>query len=1088
MSVEESEALIAETRRLLKGTLSADDKAAVDASADGLLRLSAMASPSFPLALLAIAIAQDGDGGADTQGLRIASATYLKNIITRSNNNTDININIKDLRNELVQALLTVEDPLLLKLLIEPFHLVISKEFVTENSWPQLIPHLKSVIQNSNLISPPGHSHWKTINALTLLQALTRPFQYFLNPKVPKEPVPEQLEHVATEILAPSQATFHHFVDKVLSVTDDDIRGEYEQALLILCKSMYFAVRSYMPSAIIQVIPSICHDLLRILDALRLDSTLLGKFQMRLKIAKRCLIIFCTLITRHRKHADKLLKSILSSAINIARQSIYIGALDSKSDRIIALSFDVISHILETGPGWRLVSSHFSALLDSAIFPALSLNQKDMSEWDEDTEEYIRKNLPSELDESTGWAEDLFSARKSAINLLSTIAISKGPPAVPATSKRKKGDKNKKKQHNSSMGELLVIPFLSKFSIPSDGEETLSKTVQDYYGVLMAYGGLQDFLKERPSDYTATLIRNRVLPLYSLRKCTPYLVATSNWLLGELAPCLPQAMSEDIYNALTKALIAPDAEEISCYPIRASAAGALANLLDNEHFPSDWLSLLQVVVGRIGTGDENESSILFQLIALIVESGQQKISLHVPGIVSTIAAAISPHIPSIPDPWPQVVEKGVACLVVLVQTWVVSIPDGSKQHMKDIALVLSNLLRQAWLTPVGRMEEAVIPPPSAINDASMLLGLIIQFTDSPGEANEFKIKELLTAFADIIADYHAWEEMEDQGIFNTIKEAIYLGNKINLNCSTIITSSFIEGVSNFISEGINAYTSATLKACTCVHLLLHVPEYVAENEAVRRAIAVQFASAAFLRFKELSDKKAELKMALILAISSCYLLYPECIEKNLEQRESGGSFYWVSKLAFISSSSLSTETEAKLVVLTLAKVVDRLLMLSATENDLLLHCFVALLEVSLRLNELLEDCGDDDDDDAHETDDDDDDDDDHDSGDETDDDDDEEDTEDEMQEETEDEYLNRCAAAAQDFVDFVDEEDVDDDEYFIDLGNIDEIDALSVVRSLVKQHQVLAKGEMLSQDLINRIYETFPEYQHFFGSSVKSCM
>lgn len=209
-------------------------------------------------------------------------------------------------------------------------------------------------------------------------------------------------------------------------------------------------------------------------------------------------------------------------------------------------------------------------------------------------------------------------------------------------------------------------------------------------------------------------------------------------------------------------------------------------------------------------------------------------------------------------------------------------------------------------------EEAVIPPPSSINDASMLLSLIIQFTDSPGEARKFKVKELLAVFADIIADYHAWEEMEDQGIFNTIKEAIYLFNKFDLNSNTIITSSFIEGVSSFVSEGINAYTSATLRACTCVHLLLHGPEIVVENEPLRQTIAIQFASAAFLRLKQLSNKKAEVARALILAISSCYLLYPECIERILEQRESGGSFYWASKLAFISRSGISTETEAKL--------------------------------------------------------------------------------------------------------------------------------------------------------------------------------
>jgi hypothetical protein len=63
---------------------------------------------------------------------------------------------------------------------------------------------------------------------------------------------------------------------------------------------------------------------------------------------------------------------------------------------------------------------------------------------------------------------------------------------------------------------------------------------------------------------------------------------------------------------------------------------------------------LQTVVGRVGIGDENESSILFQLLALIVESGQKEIAVHVPGIVSTIAGALSQLIPSIPDPWPQV--------------------------------------------------------------------------------------------------------------------------------------------------------------------------------------------------------------------------------------------------------------------------------------------------------------------------------------------------------------------------------------------------------------------------------------------------
>lgn len=80
--------------------------------------------------------------------------------------------------------------------------------------------------------------------------------------------------------------------------------------------------------------------------------------------------------------------------------------------------------------------------------------KQDISEWEEDADEYIRKNLPSELvwermiflnlwitilvavftfffsffgiqEEISGWREDLFTARKSAINLLGVISVSK---------------------------------------------------------------------------------------------------------------------------------------------------------------------------------------------------------------------------------------------------------------------------------------------------------------------------------------------------------------------------------------------------------------------------------------------------------------------------------------------------------------------------------------------------------------------------------------------------------------------------------------------------------------------------------------
>lgn len=41
--------------------------------------------------------------------------------------------------------------------------------------------------------------------------------QYFLNPKVAKEPVPPQLELIAKEILVPLLSVFHHLVERVAS-------------------------------------------------------------------------------------------------------------------------------------------------------------------------------------------------------------------------------------------------------------------------------------------------------------------------------------------------------------------------------------------------------------------------------------------------------------------------------------------------------------------------------------------------------------------------------------------------------------------------------------------------------------------------------------------------------------------------------------------------------------------------------------------------------------------------------------------------------------------------------------------------------
>nr|AAX96578.1 expressed protein [Oryza sativa Japonica Group]ABA95456.1 Importin-beta N-terminal domain containing protein, expressed [Oryza sativa Japonica Group] len=1013
-----------ELRSLLSATLS-PDKAAVDAATEGLSRIAASSDPRFPISLLAVAAA-DGD-----QGTKVAAATYLKNYTRR---NIDWGLSspelYKEFRDRLAQALLQVE-PFLLRVLIEVFRQVIEKDFVKENLWPELVPQLKQVIQSSNIISPGQHPEWNTINALTVLQSVVRPFQYFLNPKVAKEPVPPQLEQIASEILVPLQVTFHHIADKVL-LSHDETNLEYEQLLLITSKCMYFTVRSYMPSRVKQILPSFCKDMFRILESLDFNSQYEDRATTRLKTAKRCLIILCTLVTRHRKHADEILTLQFSQPD---------GTYSQQRNQNIKSKHSF------TCPGWRLVSPHFSSLLDSAIFPALALNEKDITEWEDDTDEYMRKNLPCELDDISGWAEDLFTARKSGINLLGVIALSKGPPVVSAASKRKKGDKSKGKGERSSIGELLVIPFLSKFPIPPQGEDVSSKAVQNYFGVLMAFGGLQD------------------------------------------------AMSTNIYHSLMKALTMEDFDELSCYPVRASASGAIAELIENGYAPPDWLVLLQVVMKRISVEDENESTLLFQLLGTIIESGQEKVLPHIPEIVSNIANTIMKLLPPVPDPWPQAVERGFAALVSMAQAWESSAPDENKDiEMRvwqsgqfAIAQTFSHVLQKAWLLPVEQMGLSVcssLPPLSCVNDASILLEFIMRSITSMEETASMKVFELVAIWADIIACWDSWEEMEDQGIFNTIKEAVNFHQNFDSTgfflkilpsrSENSSQSSVISWVSSFITRAIEAYPSATWRACSCMHTLLHTPNFSLGAEDTRMTLAVSFAQAAFSRFKSVSDSPSGIWKPLILVISSCYICYPDAIEQLLRKYDSNGYAIWASALAQISSSSfnpgLSSESEIKLAVLTLATVIERLLALSTGGTKLLHDCCVSLMESCIHLKEVQED-GDDgdgaedlDDDDEEEED--------------TDEDDEDSDDDDDVREETEEEFLQRyAAAAAGESIEIVEDGDIDDETQDIELGSLDEMDVQQVVLSMMKIRPDLIRAQTFPDGLMERMAETFPEYE-----------
>lgn len=1071
---------------------------------------AAEAIPGFAIFLLNLSA-----GGQD-RGQRTAAAAYLKNYVRNhwsEGGSTHLNEHL-EFRNQLVHVLLEV-DAAVVKLLAEAFRLVVANDFVRENSWPELVPALMTAIQRSNLVNGATGLKWKTVNALIALQTTIKPYQYFMNPKVAREPVPEQLELIAMEALVPLHGFFHHFVEQVVSSKDAaTVSLENEHALLILCKCFHLAVRSHMPSSLIPSLASWCLGFIHLLDSLAVDKLMVETEEIKLKVGKRCLQIFCTLVTRHRKHTDKFMPSMVASALKIVKQKPLKNKFHSWQERIISLAFDLISNVLETGPGWRVVASHFSSLLESAIFPALRLNEEDIMEWEQDTDEYMRKNLPSDLDEVSGWRDDLYTPRKSALNILGLIALSKGPPMSGTTNqivstKRKKGGKVPNgKGGAGSAGELLVLPFLSKFVCPLGDSAVIADTVMNYYGVLLGYGSLKEFFKVQSPEHVSLLLRTRVLPLYSVTLPSAYVIANANWLLGELAVCLPDELNQEIYDALLKALVAPNVGNISWRPVRASAAGALAALLQEEYRPTEWQRVLQIVVLGTASKDKDDCCLSLQLLASVAETGEEKVALHVPWILSTIRGEISRHILPSPEPWPQVVELGFSALAAMARCWESAEPGEndngciSPKDWKDgcfsVASAFSHVLQQAWLS---HMKEGVVsellPPPSCLNEASVLLCLVLKYAHEPQVVTNLKVESVLQVWADLIAEWSAWEEEEDLAVFEAIEEAIALNEKIPLKtfikadvppppAPPIVQRSIVEGIATFIISAIElAYSSATWRACLVSHSLLQVPKFSFDSEGIRQTLAIRFTQASYSRFQRLKSRNVPLRKPLVLLIAACYLCFPSSVEKILLEENAitdleNGFLKWVEALAYLANGSseqcLILESEIKLAVMAMVKVLEQLLALAC--NNMMLEvasaCFRSLLDATIRLKEVQE-AEDSEEDEDNEQDNDDDDD--IEESDEE-----NEDSDNDEHEETEEEFLERYAKTACDLeTEMIEEADgSEEDGQEIELGLLGMTDHKAAVISLIqKYHCHLINGQTLPQEFVSRFLENFPECRQF---------
>ena len=51
---------------------------------------------------------------------------------------------------------------------------------------------------------------------------------------------------------------------------------------------------------------------------------------------------------------------------------------------------------------------------------------------------------------------------------------------------------------------------------------------------------MMQFLKTQDAETVTIMLQTRIFPLYTMMLPSPYVLATSNWLLGKLATCLPE--------------------------------------------------------------------------------------------------------------------------------------------------------------------------------------------------------------------------------------------------------------------------------------------------------------------------------------------------------------------------------------------------------------------------------------------------------------------------------------------------------------------------------------------------------------------
>ena len=301
--------------------------------------------------------------------------------------------------------------------------------------------------------------------------------------------------------------------------------------------------------------------------------------------------------------------------------------------------------------------------------------------------------MPSDSDEPSGLREETFTARTSAANLLAIVATSRGPgrraaggqSAREVKGKRKKSAVARKQSNAERCAGADVLQLLEQVPMPGPADSFEHTAVCQFYGALMAYGACAKYLKAVPASTVTQLIHQRVVPLYahlanpspnhlSPNSARPYLLASANWVLGELAEVLEDAgVGQAAHAALLSALTwqSPGDTEGTLTPVRASAAAAITTLLQASCWPDDWSPLLTAAVETCGAPDEEAACRSFALLEVITEvtTGAEEVSpvlVHAVTLVDRMVHALVARMQPPPQPLDDRVQRGFAAVAALV--------------------------------------------------------------------------------------------------------------------------------------------------------------------------------------------------------------------------------------------------------------------------------------------------------------------------------------------------------------------------------------------------------------------------------------